>query len=297
MNIESTAPIGVIGLGQMGLPMAERLLAAGYRVIGVTQGDPPSRFVEHGGVLAAQVASLAQARIIITMVTDDAATREVALGLGGITRTLGEGIVHVAMGSLATDLCTELASAHKAAEQSFLAAPVFGRPEAAALGALSIVCSGERAAYGSVETLFAPLGQARWIGEGPDLSNLVKSVGNQMIFTAVELLGEIFALFRKAGIAESEVKPLLLDTLFPGSVFAGYAQRIIARDWTSLPGGLRIARKDNAHCLEAAERLGTNLPLVRFLRDRIDTVMIAGGGAVDVTALARHTALQAGLAD
>lgn len=287
--------LAVIGLGQMGVPVAERLLQAGHRVMGVTHGTPPARFLEQGGQSAAAVSSLAGASVIFSLVTDDASTREIALGAGSISGALGPGVIHVAMGSLSLDLCRELTEGHAAAGQGFVAAPVFGRPDAAAAGRLSIVCSGERASFDQTESLLHNLGQPRWIGAEVHLSNLVKLAGNQMIFTTVALLGEVFAIFRKAGIAETEVKALLVDTLFPGPIFAGYTQRIADRDWEGLPRGLQIARKDNAHCLAAAEAMGAELPLFQFLRDRIARVSDSASGPVDITALARQVAIESGL--
>lgn len=293
---QASVVLAVIGLGQMGVPVAERLLQAGHRVMGVGRGAPPVAFVERGGEIAPAVREITGASIIFSLVTDDAATREIALEPGGIASELGSGVIHVAMGSLSPDLCHDLAAGHADAGQGFIAAPVFGRPDAAAAGRLSIVCSGERDSFDAVEPLLHILGRPRWIGTQAHLSNLVKLAGNQMIFTAVELLGEVVAMFRKAGIDEAEVRTLLVDPLFPGPIFSGYAQRIADRDWAGLPRGLQIARKDNAHCLAAAAAMGLDLPLFGFLRDRLARVSDGSSEPADITALARQAAADAGLA-
>jgi 3-hydroxyisobutyrate dehydrogenase-like beta-hydroxyacid dehydrogenase len=138
------------------------------------------------------------------------------------------------------------------------------------------------------------LGQPRWIGAELHLSTLVKLAGNQMMFTTVEMLGEIFAIFRKAGIAEAEVKALLVDTLFPGRSLPA-----MHSGWPIATGrGCRAACRspeDTEHCLAAADTMGAELPLFQFLRDRIAAVSDAAFGPADIAALARQVAIESGL--
>jgi 3-hydroxyisobutyrate dehydrogenase-like beta-hydroxyacid dehydrogenase len=95
---------------------------------------------------------------------------------------------------------------------------------------------------------------------------LIKTIGNSMITTSVELLREMFAFLRAGGIEEAAAKEILIDTLFAGQIFTGYSERYIAD-----PSGARmteIARKDRKVCLQAATTLGVDLPLIQFLNDK-----------------------------
>jgi 3-hydroxyisobutyrate dehydrogenase-like beta-hydroxyacid dehydrogenase len=81
----------------------------------------------------------------------------------------------------------------------------------------------------------------------------------------MELLREMFILLRAGGIEEAKAKEMLIDTLFPGQIFSGYAQRYIDQPDSVKMGPL--SGKDRRNCLEAAERLGVELPLMQFLSD------------------------------
>ena len=292
------ANVAVIGLGKMGSAMAAQLKAGGCQVVGWARSEAArARLAEQGGDTVASLGDLLEVDVAITMVSDDKATREVALGANGLIGILEPGAVHVAMSTISPALSRDLQEAHRMAGQNYLSAPVFGRPEAAGAAALSIVCSGPRAAYDAVEPVLKAMGQPRWIGEPVGLANVVKLAGNQMIVTTIELLGEVFALLRKAGVAEDDIHSLLIERLFPGPIFNGYSTLIRARRWEPPAGDLFLARKDNGLCLAAAEELGVNLPLVRFIRDRLDQVIVAGEGKGDVSTLARRCASEAGLDD
>ena len=298
MSEAGPARVAMLGLGKMGSAMAAQLGGAGCDVVGWARSEAArAAFADGGGGTVAALAELADVDVAITMVSDDAAVREVVLGPGGLAGILKPGAAHVSMSTISAALCRELASAHEEAGQDYLTAPVFGRPEAAKAGALSIVCSGGHAVYDRVQPVLAAMGTPRWIGDQVEQASIVKSSGNQMIVATVELLGEVFALLRKAGIAEDDAHALLVERLFPGPIFNGYSARIRARQWEPPAGDFFLARKDNGLCLAAADELAVTLPLVRFLRDRIDQVIDAGEGKGDISTLARYCAREAGLGD
>ena len=202
--------------------------------------------------------------MVISVVFDDADTREVALGPSGFIDTMRSGAVHIAMETISPSLSQELHEAHAERGQHYLAAPVFGRAEAAAKGALAIMCSGSRDAYDAVAPLLSTAGTTRWVGPDAAQAMLVKLIGNHMILTMGELLGETFALLRAGRIDGAETKTALLDTLMPG-IFAGYAQRMVDQPDGPRPAGSPIGRKDNDLVREAAKNMGVELPLAEFI--------------------------------
>src|SRR5439155_1176164 len=118
----------------------------------------PSRaraLVEHGARAAAQVADACRGDAVITMLADDGAVEGVVFGENGVIEVLGKGAIHVSMSTISVALSERLAAAHANAGQGFVAAPVFGRPEAAAAGKLFIVAEGK----------FEPAGFAAALGE------------------------------------------------------------------------------------------------------------------------------------
>ena len=153
-----------------------------------------------GGRAAASLAELGRASVVISVVFDDAATREVALGPNGLVAAMTPGAVHVATETISPALSRELAQAHAARGQLYLSAPVFGRPEAAARGELAIMCSGAEDVYRRVAPLLARAGTTRWVGPEPEQAMLVKLIGNHVILTMGELLGETFGFLRAGGL-------------------------------------------------------------------------------------------------
>ena len=188
-------------------------------------------FVAQGGVAAGSLADLARAAVVISVVFDDEAVSEVALGPSRFIQEMPANAVHVAMETISPAFSRELHDAHAARGQRYLAAPVFGPPEAAAKGELAIMCSGSDTTLCTVEPMLTTAGQPRWIGPEPEQVMLVKLIGDHMILTLSELLGETFAFLSAGGLSGAETKAALLDTLMP-SIFAGYARRMV-----DAPGG------------------------------------------------------------
>ena len=258
--------IGLVGLGHMGSVMARHFIAADWEVVGWDRDpDAIERFSASGGTAAESIAEVAVAPVVISIVFDDDSTREVAFGTNGLIEALPPGGIHVVMASISPALAQELDIAHSAQGSQLLAASVFGRPEAAETSDLLINCSGPASAYAEVEPLLSLLGTSRWIGDEPAQAMLVKTMGNSLIQTTVEMLREMFQFLKAGGIDEQLAKEVLVDTLFPGPIYTGYAQHYIADP--SSAAMIDMARKDRRNCLEAAEEMGVNLPVIRFLSE------------------------------
>jgi 3-hydroxyisobutyrate dehydrogenase-like beta-hydroxyacid dehydrogenase len=261
------SPIGFVGLGQMGSVMAKHILASGREVIGWDrEAEAVSAFAAAGGTAAATLSALRDCPVVIGIVFDDTATRDVTLGEGGLLTAMAPDAVHVVMASISPALSRELADAHAAKGQRYLAASVFGRPEAAAAAQLWINCSGAQDAFDAAQPVLATLGKPQWIGEEPEKAMLVKSVGNSMITVIAELLREMFAVLDAGGVDGPLAKQLLIDTLFAGPIFSGYSQLYINQP--DLVRMTDIARKDRNACLAAAAALGVDMPVVRYLAEQ-----------------------------
>ena len=136
--------VGFIGLGNMGSGMAANLLKAGHTL--TVYNRTPARaeaLVAQGATLAKTASEAARSEVVITMLADDAAVESVVFGVEGVLAGLKTGSIHISMSTISVALAEQLASAHQAAGQRFVAAPVFGRPEAASAGKLFIVAGGE----------------------------------------------------------------------------------------------------------------------------------------------------------
>jgi 3-hydroxyisobutyrate dehydrogenase-like beta-hydroxyacid dehydrogenase len=156
--------VGFIGLGQMGRAMARNLLKAGHRV--VVYNRTRSRAEElrdEGAEVADSPAGACKGGIVITMLADDNAVEEIVLGSGGIIKALRENAIHLSMSTITVAMSEILTEAHYAVGQHFVAAPVFGRPEAAAAAKLFIVAAGEPEPLDRCKPLFDDLGQKTFV--------------------------------------------------------------------------------------------------------------------------------------
>ena len=125
--------VGFVGLGQMGSAMAANLLKAGHEVTVYNRnGAKADPLVKQGARKAASVAEASRGEVVITMLADDNAVSDTVWGNDRLLATLPKGAIHVSMSTISVALSKRLADAHLKAGQRYVAAPVFGRPEAAA---------------------------------------------------------------------------------------------------------------------------------------------------------------------
>jgi len=290
--------VGFIGLGRMGTGMATSLLRAGHevpvynRTFGKTQA-----LVERGARAATRVADACQGDAVVTMLADDAAIEGVAFGENGIVGSMVKGAVHISMSTISVELSKRLAAAHTSAGQRFVAAPVFGRPEAAAAAKLFIVTAGASEALAACSPLFEAMGQKTLaVGDEPDTANLVKLTGNFLLATVIEALGEAMALVGKAGVDRHRYLDILTSTIFPAPVYRTYGELIAEERFEPAAFAAPLGHKDVRLTLAAAETLRVPMPFASVLHDRFLRLLAEGGETLDWAAIGHLAAKDSGQA-
>lgn len=288
--------IGVIGLGRMGAPMARNLIEAGHEV---TVYNRSKGIVEElagdGATPAAEIAGACEGDAVLTMLPDDAAIEEVVLGPGGIIESGRPGLLHVSSSTIGLPLADRLTEAHTAAGQEFVAAPVFGRPEAAAARKLFVVASGNGDALERARPILDGVGQRTYVvGDEPRAAAIVKLSGNLLIGSLIESLGEAFALVGKAGVDPRVYLEVLTSSLFDAPVYHTYGALIADRRFTPAGFAAPTGLKDVRLVLEAGDQLQVPLPLASLLRDRLLRVLAEGGADLDWTAFSALSARDSG---
>jgi 3-hydroxyisobutyrate dehydrogenase-like beta-hydroxyacid dehydrogenase len=200
------------------------------------------------------------------------------------------------MSTISVALSNRLAEAHGKAGQGYVAAPVFGRPEAAAAAKLFVVAAGADATLGRCQPLFDAVGQETFvISAKPSDANLVKLSGNFLIASVLESLGEAFALVRKAGIDPTRYLNILTSSLFSAPVYRTYGP-IIAEDKKPTGGfKMSLGLKDIRLALAAADAMTVPMPVASLVRDHFIEGVAQGEGDADWSGLARLAARRAGL--
>jgi len=288
--------VGFIGLGRMGAGMAGSLLRAGHEV--TVYNRTPSKgqgLIEQGASSAAEVAQACRGDAAITMLADDDALESVVFGDRGVIVGLGKGAIHVSMSTISVALSARLAAAHANAGQRFVAAPVFGRPDAAAAAKLFIVAAGAPDALSACSPLFEALGQRTFfLGEEPQAANLVKLSGNFLIASLIEALGEAVALVGKAGIDRREYINFLTSTVFTAPVYKTYGSMIAEGKFVPAGFAAPLGHKDIRLTLAAADGLRVPMPLASLLHDRFLTLLAQHGETLDWSAIGQLAAKDAG---
>jgi 3-hydroxyisobutyrate dehydrogenase-like beta-hydroxyacid dehydrogenase len=214
----------------------------------------------------------------------------------GLIHELPPGAIHISMSTISVAFSQRLKQAHESAGQVYIAAPVFGRPEAAAAGKLSIVAAGPADAIEKSRPLFEALGQNLFIlGEEQPQANLVKLTGNFMIASMLETLGEAYALVGKAGIEPARLLEIVNGALFKSPIYQNYGT-IIAEQKFEPPGfKLRLGLKDVRLALAAADASEVPMPFASIVHDNFLSEVARGRGDADWAALGRVAAERAGL--
>ena len=200
--------VGFVGIGNMGSAMARNLIKAGHALVVYNKTRSSAEELRPLGatVVGTPAEAAAGAEALITMLADDRAVEDVIFGHGKIIESLRAGSVHISMSTMSVAMSHRLVAAHRERKQHYLAAPVFGRPDAAAAAKIFIVASGPSEQIERCSPLFDAMGQKTFVvGDDAPAANLVKITGNFLITTVIESLAEAFTLIRKSGVDPAKI--------------------------------------------------------------------------------------------
>jgi len=290
--------IAFLGLGNMGIHMARHLVKAGHDVtVWNRTASKAKELAQHGAKAASSPAEAARnAEIAITMLADDRALESTAFGPDGLIDALPKGAAHISSSTISVELSQRLATEHEQRGQQYIAAPVFGRPEAAEAGKLFVVAAGEADVIERCRPVLETVGQRLFVmGDKPEMANVVKLSGNFLIASIIESLGEAIALARKYGIDPHEYVEFLTNSLFAAPVYKTYGGIIAGQRYSPAGFKLRLGLKDVKLALAAAEAVDMPLPVASIIRDHALTAIARGMEELDWSATAKLAAENAGL--
>jgi 3-hydroxyisobutyrate dehydrogenase-like beta-hydroxyacid dehydrogenase len=287
----------LIGLGMMGTGIAKSLLRGGHRLTVYNRTISRAEALrDDGAQVAASIAEACRSEVVFTMVADDAALESLVFSGGGILASLPRGAVHVSLSTISVALSDKLAAEHANAGQGFLAAPVFGRPEAAEAARLAVVVGGPADLVQKCRPLFDSMGPKFFVvGEKPSLANVVKLSGNFLIATVLESLGEAIAFARKSGVDAGALLDFLTSTLFTAPLYKTYGNLIVEGKHEPAGFSLPLGLKDMRLVLQAAESASVPMPIASVVRDRFITAMARGNQDKDWSVIGSVAAEDAGL--
>jgi 3-hydroxyisobutyrate dehydrogenase-like beta-hydroxyacid dehydrogenase len=288
--------VGFIGLGTMGSRIAYNLVDAGYRVrVWNRSRAPVDALTRCGAHPAATAREAFDGDVVFSMLADDDAVHAV---IDELLDGAPQGLVHVNLATISVALARELDARHRGRGLGYVAAPVFGRPEAAGAGRLTIVAAGEPAAIARVEPLLDVIGQRIWVmGTEPERANVVKLAGNFILAVAVEAMAEASAMAWRHRIAPADLLDVLTNGVFTGPAYRLYGALIAKEQYE--PAGFRLSLmlKDIRLALAAADATGVPMPLADVVYEALLQAVAYGHADSDLAALAAVAARRACLGE
>lgn len=279
--------IGFLGLGSMGQAIAANLLQSGHEVwVWNRSPDAAQKLVELGAKAAATATEAFNADVVFTMLADDKALRAVLLD-SGLLAGLKAPLIHVNLATIAVAFAEELATLHAAQGIDYIAAPVMGRPNVAALGQLNILAAGPEHAIDRVQPLLDLIGRKTWrLGEKASSANAMKLATNFLLVSAVQAMSEAAVLVTRYDLPSSALIDLVSNTIFTGPVYQGYGALIGERRYEPAAFKAALGLKDVELIRAAAEDVSIQLPTADLIRDNLLDAIAHGQGDMDLAVLA-----------
>lgn len=275
--------IGFVGIGLMGRQMARRLMMAGFSLhVWNRSKEKGAELLAEGALWSETPAALArEVDVVITMVTDAAASETVICGRDGILEGAHPGLVLVDMGSIAPEMSRSIAARAKAKGVPMLDAPVTGNPKVASEGKLGIMVGGPRETYDACLPIFQPLGvKVIHVGDDNGRGTTLKLINNLIMGVAIEAVAEALVLADKAGIDPIKV----IEITSVGGARTGAMEtrgaRMIHHDF-SPHFSTNNMYKDLSQALQLAGEVGAFLPAAGISLEMLRAVKNQGKGEMD----------------
>lgn len=259
--------IGFLGLGKMGTPMAQRLIAAGHELVVWNRTEGRTKPLIHEGAILAGTPAEAElgCDAVVTMLFDDEANEHVLFGSNGLLDALSPGALHIACSTISVAMSERLAREHARRGIDFVAAPVFGRPNVAEAGQLWIVVAGAENAVNRALPILQPLSRGiSVVGREPRQAHALKIGGNFLISAMIHSLSEAFVYAEAQGIDPEVFFETVNSALFQSPFYAAYAKVMLHPPQT--PGAtMELGAKDLRLLRESAAGVGVRLSLADSL--------------------------------
>ena len=278
--------IGFIGIGLMGQQMARRVLLGGYPLtIWNRTKDKARPLLEAGAAWADSPRAVAQVSdMVITMVTDSAASEQVACGPGGVLEGAHPGLVLVDMSSITPETSRAIAKRAAACGVAMLDAPVTGAPRLAADGKLGIMVGGPRETFEHCRPVFQTMGVKIVYAGLNGMGSTLKLVNNLILGVAIHASAEALVLAAKAGLDPQTV----IEITSVGGARTGAMEirgpRMVKRDF-SPHFSVNNMYKDLSNVLRLAEECGVSLPVTGAAREILRAAKSQGKGELDSAAV------------
>ena len=277
--------VGVIGLGKMGLPIAQNLMERGLAVVGYRRSGT-AELAALGGTGAQSAAEVASASdVLLSILPDVAALREVILGPNGTMTKLRPGTVHVEMSTLDVAEKAALRDRVQAAGGDLLDCPISGTPAMVRPRAATTFVSGDKARVDAVREVLDAI-SGPWVYTGAfGTAARLKYVANLLVAVHTVATAEAMLLARRSGLDLELVQRTLDDSIASSAIWQRRGPLVRERRWTPAPGPIATLHEILEQIEDQTEAIGTTLPLFAVAKQLYDKAIADGWGALDIAAV------------
>jgi 3-hydroxyisobutyrate dehydrogenase-like beta-hydroxyacid dehydrogenase len=278
----------------MGTGIAANIQKAGFPLVVCNRSVEKTKpFVNAGAKAAGSPREAAAAAdIVVTNLMDDASVLGAMEGEAGILAGVRPGAIHIGTTTISPRLSTQLAQMHAKHGSHYIAGPVAGRPDAAAAAKLFTFVAGSSEAIERARPVINSYVQLLIVtGEDPAVAMSTKLMGNFMVASLLELMGEAYVFAESRG-----VDPAIVTNMFKHFMPAAseYIDRISSRDFGRAGFTLDGGTKDVTLILEAAAEVNAPLSYASIVRDKCLAAKARGMGHLDWSCLTEISRLNAG---
>lgn len=286
--------VACVGLGRMGSGIARNIQNAGFGLTVYNRTTEKMKPLVEAGATGASTPreAAASADIVVTNLMDDASVLGAITGENGILAGMRPDAIHIGTTTISPSLSTRLGELHEAQGSHYVAGPVAGRPDAAAAGKLFTFAAGKpewlercRPVMNAYANRIIPM------GEDPAIAMSMKLVGNFMVASLIELIGEAYVFAECRG-----VDPSIITNMFKQFIPAAgeYVDRIGTRDFGRAGFTLDGGTKDITLILQAAAEVHAPLSYASVVRDKCLAAQARGMGQLDWSVMTETSRFDAG---
>ncbi|HUB24932.1 MAG TPA: NAD(P)-dependent oxidoreductase [Tepidisphaeraceae bacterium] len=285
--------IAYIGLGVMGGGIVETLLKAGYELtIWSRNPDQGKPLVERGAKAAPIIAAAVKgAEVVMYCLSDDRAIDEVVFGPGGVLSSVSAGKIVLDNSTVHPETSRRQAEAYAMKGVEFLDTPVFGSRNEAASGGLWVLAGGKSDVFERVRPILDAIGESVHYMGDCGKGAAMKLVGNLIVASQLEALGEAMVLATKAGLNPEDVLGVLEVADFRSPILSGVGAALVKRDF-STNFALKHMLKDADLIDRFAQDLNSPIPAVAAIRETIKSAVNQGWGEENASAMIKALELQ-----
>jgi 3-hydroxyisobutyrate dehydrogenase-like beta-hydroxyacid dehydrogenase len=289
--------IAFIGTGNMGGALIQLLLEDGYSVTVWNRTAAKAQALTAAGAQVARSANDAVngAEVVFSILGGDESVEHVFCGTSGVASAMHPGAVHVGMSTISPQMGDRLARLHTEHGSTYIACPVFGRPEAAPVRQLWLVAAGERRTFEQIQPLLERLGRGlTYLDESPAHAHLVKVAGNFLIASAIEAMAESFTLAERSGV-QPERFAEVMDQVFRSPLYQNYGRMIAQGPPEKVGFALGWGLKDVKLVRATADAVSVPLPIADVLYQHFTASVARGRADKDWIAVGEIAREMAGL--